>query len=169
MFKSLILFIFSLCFFLFHGSVLNSHKNIHKQLHNTSLHRQDVIWYWRRIAAHSPYKRHVLFWSKSISAVCLAPSVRAQQTRWIMQSWLWVTALKRTARHIGLWRTLGAQPGEWTGKYSLEYVCVYFTVMTCYSFQVSWTLFFFITSDIFWSSAAETCADWLRALPTLYL
>lgn len=102
-----------------------SQKYPQKQLHNTSLHRLDVIWYWRRIAAHSPYKRHVLYWSKSISAVCLAHSVRAQQTRWIMQSWLWVTALKRTARHIGLWRTLGAQPGERTGKYSLRlYVCI---------------------------------------------
>lgn len=44
-----------------------------------------------------------------------------------MQFWPWVTALKRVARHIGLWRTLGAQPGEWTGKYSPS-VCVFISL-----------------------------------------
>lgn len=61
----------------------------------------------------------VLRWSKSIIVVCLALSVRTHQTWWIMQCWLWVMALKRTGRHIGLWRTPGAQHGGRMGKYSL--------------------------------------------------
>ena len=157
-------------YFVQHASVWNCHKNTYRGTY-TSLHRQDVAV---QQPTHPTRDMFSVCLKPSLLSV-LAPSVRTQQTRWITQSWLWVTAPKRTARHIGLWRTLGARPGALTGKYSPAVcvcvcVCVsVLTVMTWSRFQGSLTPFLFAPSDIFWSSEDKTCADWLRALPTLYL
>lgn len=102
--------LFWLCVFL--GCVLNrQNKNIYRNSYTEScFYRQNIKGCW--IAAHSPYKRHALYWSKSVSVVCSAPCVRTRQTRWITLSWLWVTVLQRVAGQELLGHSLGGSMGE---------------------------------------------------------
>lgn len=125
---------------------------------------------WERQLHSLCFASSVLDWSRSNRVVCLARSVRRQQTTWITQSLLWVTA-QRTTQHTGSWRTLGAQAGVLMGRYSLSQ-CLCFTLTTCYMLWAYCTSFHtlpWIPSDTSWLNEEKTCVDWLYALPILWL